>query len=271
MATRRGAFAKIDDLPAQLKDVWLKVDTGMRRLGLEPHEAKVWFERLKSHPCVVGEPILMSHFACADEPAHEKNLSQLAIYTELCTDLAPQATSLANSAALFAGLGAEYDWVRPGLALYGISPFSKNSTSAASTECLQPVMSLEADVISTKVIKQGESVGYGAAWVAPTDTRIGIVSIGYGDGYPRHAPEGTPVWINGKTYPLVGRVAMDMVTVDFGTDNIQPGATAELWGANLPVSEVAEHVGTIPYELLCNVARRVWLDYCDAETMTSSD
>ncbi|MCC5854665.1 MAG: alanine racemase [Idiomarina sp.] len=252
-------------MKAELSDplrVWLKVDTGMHRLGIDPDRAEYWFQRLTESPMVQGQPILMSHFACADDPNHPQNHVQLASFNELVANLEPQSTSLSNSAALFSGLGAQYDWVRPGLSLYGISPFDGREPDRSATYDLQPVMSLRADVISTREIRAGESVGYGATWTSKDRTRIGIVAIGYGDGYPRHAPEGTPVWIGGKCYPLIGRVAMDMITVDLGPDSvIEPGDTAELWGKNLPVAEIARHVGTISWELLCNVANRVTLEY----------
>ncbi|RTE87663.1 MULTISPECIES: alanine racemase [Gammaproteobacteria] len=250
------------NLPASLK-VWLKVDSGMHRLGIEPSQAKLHFEQLSACEWVVGEPILMSHFACADEPKHPQNAEQLEIFKGLVNELRPTGTSLSNSAAIFAGLGNNTDWIRPGLAMYGICPFVNQVDTDSYTSNLKPVMNLLADVISTKRIHEGDFVGYGATWQASKSTNIGIVSIGYGDGYPRHAPVGTPVWINGKRYPLIGRVAMDMITVDLGDDNVEPGATAELWGDHLPVKEVAEHVGTIAYELLCNVAKRVWLEYSE--------
>lgn len=249
---------KLTDLPAPLK-VWLKVDTGMHRLGLSPEDAITRFRALKKNPWVVDEPILMSHFACADEPLHKQNEVQLSYFKQIVDQLNPRSTSFSNTAAIFRNLADDSDWIRPGLGLYGVSPFTDATVPA--TQELKPVMSLLADVISTKTVNKGEFVGYGATWQAPVDTRIGIVSIGYGDGYPRHAPEGTPVWIKGKRYPLIGRVAMDMITVDLGSDDIQPGDTAELWGGHLAVNEVAGFVGTISYELLCNVAKRVWLDY----------
>ncbi|RUO34339.1 alanine racemase [Aliidiomarina shirensis] len=241
--------------------VWLKIDTGMHRLGIEPSQVSTCYQRLLDIPHVNGAPVLMSHLACADEPDHEQNRKQLTRFSEAISPYQGSVTSMANSAALFAGIGKEYDWVRPGLALYGVSPFSE---TIGRDYGLEAVMNLQASVISVRKIKAGEPVGYGAAWAPATDTHIGIVAIGYGDGYPRHAPEGTPVWIGGRCYPMVGRVAMDMITVDLGADlRVALGDTAQLWGRDLPVEKVAEAVGTIPYELLCNVARRVQLDYLD--------
>lgn len=241
--------------------VWLKIDTGMHRLGVEPAQVSACYQRLAELPQVDGAPILMSHFACADEPEHAQNSTQLKRFADVVAPYQNPVTSIANSAALLAGIGEQYDWVRPGLALYGVSPFLD---TAGSDYSLQAVMNLYASVISVRKISAGEPVGYGAAWAPDHDTHIGIVAIGYGDGYPRNAPEGTPVWIRGRCYPLVGRVAMDMVTVDLGAElQVQLGDTAQLWGRELPVEKVAAAVGTIPYELLCNVARRVQLDYLD--------
>ncbi|RUO20032.1 alanine racemase [Aliidiomarina iranensis] len=241
--------------------VWLKIDTGMHRLGVEPEEVESCYKRLVAMPHVTGLPILMSHLACADEPKHEQNRKQLATFAEVTAEHPKENTSIANSAALLAAVGPEYDWVRPGLSLYGVSPFSGKT---GRDHHLQAVMNLQASVISIRRIKAGEPVGYGASWAPGKDTYIGIVAIGYGDGYPRHAPEGTPVWVRGKCYPMVGRVAMDMITIDLGAElTINLGDTAQLWGTELPVEEVAAAVGTIPYELLCNVARRVQLDYLD--------
>lgn len=259
------AILQATQLPEPLK-VWLKIDTGMHRLGLEPHQAQDCYQRLLASSNVIGAPVLMSHFACADEPNNIKNKDQLDRFHQLYQQLEPTDTSIANSGALFADLGHEYDWVRPGLCLYGVSPFSEATpTIQQRIQQLQTVMTLCADLISTRHVAAGEAVGYGSSWIPKQDTRIGIVSIGYGDGYPHLAPQGTPVWIDGRIYPLVGRVAMDMVTVDLGLDNtFEPGMTAQLWGPDLPVERVAQHVGTIPYELLCNVAKRVHLVYQEA-------
>nr|WP_194757281.1 alanine racemase [Aliidiomarina indica] len=253
-----GQLLRTPDLPEPMR-VWLKVDTGMHRLGLNAEDAERIYHALDQSPLVTGHPVLMSHFACADEPDHELNGRQIALFEDIKQALPYATTSFANSAALFADLAADDDWVRPGVALYGISPFPQQTGTDLN---LQAVMKLQASIISIRKIRAGESVGYGASWTASNDTWIGIVAIGYGDGYPRHAPHGTPVWINGQEYPLVGRVAMDMITVELGPNmSAQLGDTAQLWGPDLPVEKVAEKVGTIPYELLCNVARRVNLDY----------
>lgn len=257
-------LAEVANLTDRIK-VWLKVDTGMHRLGVEPEDVSACYQRLYELPQVQGKPILMSHFACADEPNHSKNTSQITMFAQLHSDLSAAhgevVTSLSNSAALLSNMAPQFDWVRPGLSLYGISPFANE---CGEQHGLKAVMTLQASIISVRKVAAGETVGYGAAWQPKADTNIGIVAIGYGDGYPRHAPEGTPVYINGRCYPLVGRVAMDMLTVDLGADlEVELGDTAQLWGKDLPVEIVAKAVGTIPYELLCNVARRVQLDYVE--------
>lgn len=257
-------LTEVTNLTDRIK-VWLKVDTGMHRLGVEPNDVSACYQRLCDLPHVHGKPILMSHLACADEPNHTKNSSQIAMFEQLHGDLSAAhgdvVTSLANSAALLSSIAPQFDWVRPGLSLYGISPFANE---CGKKRGLKAVMTLQASIISVRKIAAGETVGYGAAWQPKAATNIGIVAIGYGDGYPRHAPEGTPIYINGRCYPLVGRVAMDMLTVDLGAElAVELGDTAQLWGKDLAVETVAEAVGTIPYELLCNVARRVQLDYVD--------
>lgn len=250
---------KATDLTQPLK-VWLKVDTGMHRLGVAPEQAVEFFHRLKACRYVQGEPILMSHFASADCPEAAQNRLQRELFAPLQSTLQAEI-SFSNSAALLGKVANHDDWVRPGLALYGVSPF--NDKTAQSLD-LKPVMNLQASIISIREIAAGEKVGYGGAWQADKATRIAVLAIGYGDGYPRTAPAGTPVWINGRCYPIVGRVSMDMLSVEIGiSDTIKIGDTAQLWGPDLAVEKVAEKVGTISYELLCNVARRVVLDYGD--------
>lgn len=238
--------------------VWLKVDTGMHRLGVEPEQAVGFYQRLEQCSNVQGKPVLMSHFACADEPEAEQNTQQTIEFASFANQVkAP--VSFSNSAALLAGLAPHDNWVRPGLAVYGVSPLLRKSAVELQ---LKPVMNLQASVISVRDIAAGDKVGYGAAWQASVATRIAVLAIGYGDGYPRMAPQGTPVVINGRRYPLAGRVSMDMLSVELGPDSdVVVGDTGVLWGPQLPVEEIATHVGTIPYELLCNVAHRVALEY----------
>lgn len=234
-------------------NVWLKLDSGMHRLGLSPETVRQCFPRLRSAP-QVAELNLLSHFACADERGHSLTEVQLECFLELL-DLDFDQRSLANSAALLMIPAAHMDWIRPGIMLYGATPFA----DLAATELgLRPAMSLSAQLIAVREVAPGESVGYGAGWVAERPSRIGTVSCGYADGYPRHAPAGTPLWIGGRRVPLAGRVSMDMLTVDL-TDlpEAAVGDAVELWGANLPVDEVAAAAGTIGYELLTKVTARV--------------
>lgn len=243
---------------AQPLRVWLKVDTGMHRLGVAPDQAVACYRRLQACANVQGEPILMSHFASADAPDAAQNNNQNRALADIQRQLAAPV-SFSNSAALLAKVAQHDDWFRPGLALYGVSPFAQHTGADYN---LRAVMSLQASVISVRDVAAGEGVGYGAAWQTESDTKVGIVAIGYGDGYPRLAPAGTPVWINGRCYPLKGRVSMDMLSVDLGVDSqVQVGDTAQLWGEHLAVELIAEKVGTIAYELLCNVAHRVALEY----------
>ncbi|MGX5915615.1 alanine racemase [Aliidiomarina sp. Khilg15.8] len=241
--------------------VWLKVDTGMHRLGVEPEQAVPFYRRLEASPNVQGVPVFMTHFASADTVGSEQTSHQLAVFGSL-HEVLQGPVSLSNSAAFLTAAAPQDNWVRPGLAMYGVSPFVDKVSADLD---LKPVMTLQASVISTRTIAAGERVGYGGTWQAAQRTRIGILAIGYGDGYPRHAPAGTPVFIEGQRYPLVGRVSMDMIAVELGLDsNVEIGSTGVLWGPQLPVEEIAGWVDTIPYELLCNVARRVVLDYADS-------
>lgn len=244
-------------LPQPLK-VWLKVDTGMHRLGVNPEEFEHYYQALSACDHVEGDLVLMSHLACADVENDTSVCQQIALFEQL-TDHHQQMRSIANSAATFAWPQAHYDWVRPGLMLYGVSPMNISQQNQPTT--ISPVMTLQASVIAVRHIDSGESVGYGGTWTSTKPTTIGVISIGYGDGYPRHAPNGTPVLINGRKVPLVGRVSMDMITVDLGDNAIDKiGDVAVLWGKGLPVEEVAQHATTIPYELLCNITRRVQID-----------
>ena len=166
---------------------------------------------------------------------------------------------MANSAAVLAWKDAHADWVRPGIMLYGISPFPDR---IGADHGLQPVMTLKSNLIAVRDAKAGESVGYSANWTAERDTRLGVVAMGYGDGYPRMAPNGTPVLVNGRLVPIAGRVSMDMMTVDLGPDATDVvGDEVILWGEGLPVERVAEQVGTIPYELVLKLTSRVSLDF----------
>ena len=234
--------------------VWLKLDSGMHRLGFTPEQFTQVYDRLEQCPQVAKPIHIMSHFSCADEPDNPMTSQQLQVFNGLTKNVAGDRT-LANSAGTLYWPESQVDWVRPGIALYGVSPVIGD---LGRHHGLEPAMELVSQLIAVREHKAGEPVGYGCFWHAKEDTRLGVVAIGYGDGYPRNAPEGTPVWINGRRVPVIGRVSMDMLTVDLGktaTDCI--GDDAILWGKVLPVEEVAEHIGTIAYELVTKLTPRV--------------
>lgn len=233
--------------------VWLKLDSGMHRLGFSADELRDWHARLCGAE-QVEELNLVSHFACADLPGHPLNQAQLESYRSLDT-LVFANRSLANSAAILTLPEAHLDWLRPGIMLYGACPFAERTAAELG---LRPAMTLSGALIAVREVAVGESVGYGASWVAERPTRIGTISCGYADGYPRTAPAGTPVLVGGQRAPLVGRVSMDMLTVDLSAvPAAQVGTPVELWGAQLPVDEVASACGTIGYELLSKLTARV--------------
>jgi alanine racemase len=239
-------------------DVWLKLDTGMHRLGFAVEQAAAVYRTLRALPGVrsVG---LLTHFARADEPAFSHTHEQIERFRALQRQLEAETgesipDSLANSAGILAWPAAAGSWVRPGIMLYGGSPFADRTADVLG---LRPVMTLSSRLIAIRELKAGEAVGYGGTWVAPRDTRIGVVAIGYGDGYPRHAANGTPVLVNGVRVPLAGRVSMDMITVDLGDAPATIGDACTLWGEGLSADEVAAAAGTISYELFCKVTARV--------------
>ncbi|WP_428617297.1 alanine racemase, partial [Shewanella sp.] len=189
-----------------------------------------------------------------DEPDNSATAEQARRFSQL-TKALPGDRTLANSAATLYWPTTQADWIRPGIALYGVSPVVGD---LGRNHGLEPAMELVSQLIAVRDHKAGDPVGYGSYWHAKQDTKLGVVAIGYGDGYPRNAPEGTPVWVNGRLVPVVGRVSMDMLTVDLGIDATDKvGDTAVLWGKALPVEEVAEHIGTIAYELVTKLTPRV--------------
>jgi len=238
--------------------VWLKIDTGMHRLGIQPEQFDDFYQQLIHNPNVKDNIKLMTHFACADDISNKMTLEQIAEFTNSTAQHSKQ-TCLANSAGIIGWQQSHGDWVRPGLMLYGVSPMLD---TVGADHKLKPVMRLKTRLIAIKKIKKGQSTGYGAHWQSEQDTYLGIAAIGYGDGYPRHAKSGTPVIINGRSVPLVGRVSMDMITVDLGAV-LQDKVADEviLWGPELPVETIAKHASTIPYELLCNITARVDYHY----------
>jgi alanine racemase len=243
--------------------VWVKIDTGMNRLGFRPEAFPDALARLRALTVPALEIRVMTHLARADErdiPMTGLQVTRFAsalVETNLFGDNR-LVTSIGNSAGTLGWPHAHGDWVRPGLALYGVSPFANET---AEKYGLRPVMTLETTVLTVREVKLGESVGYGAAWRAQRDSSIAILAAGYGDGLPRHLANGTPVLVGGARYPLVGRVSMDMIAVDVtGAPKVTTGSRAVIWGEGLPVEEVAAHAGTIPYELLCGVSQRVPLE-----------
>ena len=238
--------------------VWVKLDTGMHRLGFLPERLDDVFRRLQALPFVQQPPGYLSHLACADERDNPASEIQRRCF-EAALGERPGARSLANSAGLLGWPAAHYDWVRPGIMLYGVSPFAEVAGPGLG---LRPVMTLETRVIGISEMRKGDAIGYGGSWVCPEDMRMGVAAIGYGDGYPRHAASGTPVLIGGRRVPLVGRVSMDMITLDLrGHDAVREGDRVVLWGEGLPAEEVAAAADTIGYELLTGITGRVQLEY----------
>lgn len=232
---------------------WLKIDSGMHRLGVSPQHALQLWRRLKQCPSVKSLK-LMTHLASADDRNSEQTRRQLKLFSETIAGLDAEIT-IANSAGILGWSQSHGQWVRPGIMLYGVSPFIKGR---GEHEGLKPVMTLTSRLIAVNQFKKGDAIGYGASWVCPEDMPIGVVACGYGDGYPRHAVPGTPVLINGQRLPLVGRISMDTLCVDLrNAPEARIGDAVTLWGRGLPVEEIAEYASTIPYELLCAVTGRV--------------
>ena len=231
--------------------VWLKLDSGMHRVGLSPSQFPAAWQRLQASG-KVEQIVLMSHFARADELDCPRSNEQVVLFEQTCRGLQAEI-SLCNSPAILGWPQVPSDWVRPGIMLYGATPFPQLQEQAAR---LRPVMTLESKIICVRDVPTGDPVGYGASFVAKRPTRVGVVAMGYADGYPRHAPSGTPVFIDGQPAQLIGRVSMDMLTVDL-TDLPQAGlgSRVELWGNAVLASDVAQRAETIPYELFCNLRR----------------
>ena len=233
--------------------VWLKHDTGMNRLGFKTNEFAPSYQRLTDCQNVNQSISLITHLSSADTKSSTTS-EQIKIFNESVKNYSAEK-SIANSAGIIAWPDSIHDWVRPGLMLYGVSPFIENTGKEIG---LEPVMSLYSRLIAVKDIEKGETVGYAGTWVSDKKTKVGVVSIGYGDGYPRYAQSGTPVLINGKRVPLIGRVSMDMITVDLSDQiDVKLGDQVMLWGDGLAVEEIAKYADTIPYTLLCGITPRV--------------
>jgi alanine racemase len=237
--------------------VWLKIDTGMNRLGFRPADFPAALARMQSMTPAPLEIRVLTHLARADDRDDAANREQIARFNSVVGSL-DYATSIANSAGVLSGAGIQADWVRPGLALYGVSPFANQTAGDLG---LVPVMSLESTVLTVRRVPKGETVGYSGVWRAMRDSVVAIVAAGYGDGLPRNLSSDTPVLIGSNRATVAGRVSMDMLAVDV-TDlpPLHVGDSVTLWGEGLPVEEIARHAGTIPYELLCAVSERVPLE-----------
>lgn len=235
-------------------NVLLKCDTGMHRLGFAVEEFDNALSELKSILSLKSTIRLMTHLACADETTNQSTPKQLQVFDQLIKDKSYEQ-SIANSAGILAWPESHRDWVRPGLVLYGINPLDKQ-VAATSIE-LRPVMSLHAPLIAIKQCKKGEKVGYGGDFSCPSDMLIGIIAIGYADGYPRHLKSVPSVLVGSRKATLVGRVSMDMIAVDLTGIDTQVGEIIELWGESISVADVAEHAETISYELLCAAGNSV--------------
>ena len=254
------AMLEAETAPAGSKPlrVWLKLDTGMHRLGFQAARAGEVRDRLNALP-QVAEVLLMSHFASSDEFKGAQTRAQIAAF-DAADGIAGEACSLSNSAGILGWPQAHRDWVRAGGALYGLSVVDGKTGADFG---LRPAMTLATRLIAINRVRKGEPVGYSAKWTCPEDMDIGVAAIGYGDGYPRSVPSGTPALIidalgGGVRVPLVGRVSMDLMTLDLrGAPNARVGDPVVLWGPQLPVEEIAAAAGTISYELTCSITRRV--------------
>jgi len=232
-------------------DIYLKVNTGMNRLGFDSQIYLDIYSQIKSKAWL-NSLTHMTHFAQADEINGINE--QLNLFNLLTKDL-PEPKSSSNSGAILWHKNAHFDWVRAGISLYGASP--SGNYADIKTLNLKSCMNFETEIISIQNIKKGNTVGYGARFVAQYDMKIAILACGYADGYPRHAPDGTPIIIKGIQTVLVGKVSMDMITVDITNIDAKIGDKAQMWGDLLPIDEVAKFCGTIGYELMCAIAPRV--------------
>lgn len=239
-------------------NVWLKLDTGMNRLGLDNTQLEPVINQLTPCTWVDNKIVLSSHLACASDPSDIMTKNQITKFTELTKDV-NLSTSIANSAALLGFPETRMDWNRPGIMLYGLSPFDKFNPQ---DKLLKPAMTFSSTVISIRDVKKGEHVGYGNFWTADKPSAIATIAVGYADGYPRHAANGTPLLIAGQKSHLAGRVSMDMITADISQcTDIKIGDPVELWGETINANEVARCAETIGYDLLTGVSQRVPRDY----------
>lgn len=239
--------------PSRRLACWIKLDSGMHRVGLAPDDFAGAHAALAACPHV-GDLVAMSHFARADEPEQPYTERQIALFGQAVEGLRIPR-SLANSAAILAWPASHGDWTRPGLMLYGASPLPDGHPQAAP---LRPAMTLESALISIRELGPGEPIGYGGRFVCDRPTWVGVAAVGYADGYPRHARDGTPVAVKGRRTRIIGRVSMDMITLDLtGLADARLGDPVELWGTTIPASEVAQASDTVAYQLFTGIGRRV--------------
>jgi alanine racemase len=272
------SLADTADIGSGMVDVWLKFNTGMNRLGFTETDLERVRSELSNLPALGIRSVgLVTHFANSDVAFNQNSGAMVtvdeqlerfsAIWLSLKESVPQLRVSLSNSSAVM-GYQHLYDdlyeseggfpWLRPGVMLYGATPYGDLTTHSAGHLRLMPAMALRAKILSVQSISAGDAIGYGSRFVAKYAMRVGIVAAGYADGYPRHAPDGTPVWVGGKRSKLVGRVSMDMLVIDITElEAVGIDSEVELWGGNLPIDEVAQACGTIGYELMCAVAPRV--------------
>jgi alanine racemase len=242
--------------PSEVKiKVWLKLDSGMNRLGFKGETFLAAHAALSASSVLKGPIGLITHLASADMPELPTTAEQLMVFAAATRTLAGER-SIGSSAAIVGFPDSQADWVRPGLLLYGLSPF-RGSTGA--DHGLKPVMTLRSRILAVKDLAIGEQVGYGGEWTATRPTRLAIAAVGYGDGYPRSASSGTPVLVNGEHAALAGKVSMDMIAIDVTDVERTPavGDPVVLWGEGLPVEEIAIWAETVPYTLVCGINQRV--------------
>ena len=254
-------IAMLEDAPPGVRlKAWIKLDSGMHRLGFPPAVFERNYARLSNCAAAIESVVLMTHLADADVAQSRRVAEQIALFDANTRGISAER-SIANSGGLLGWAEAQADWVRPGIMLYGISPFTGGTGAGHG---LVPAMTVESRLIAVNQVERGSRIGYGGTYTCDESMRIGVAAIGYGDGYPRHAPSGTPVLVDGVRCPLAGRVSMDLITIDLRQNpEAKAGDRVVLWGEGLPAEEVASHVGTIAYELVCRIAQRV--DYAELD------
>jgi len=242
--------------------IWLKIDTGMHRLGILPEQFYDAYHALCAMPFIQKPFVICSHLADADNTDNTFTKAQLHLFEKLTQHIHAEKSML-NSAGILAYRDFAYDWIRPGLMLYGVSPFDHHGVhDDVVMKNFIPAMTFESKLIAIKKVAAGEKIGYSCTFTAPRDMTIGIVGMGYGDSYPRHAKNGTPVLIRGERCSIVGRISMDMITVDVShIKQVAVNDAVILWNAVLLASEIAHYVNTVPHELLCHLTGRVQLQH----------